>query len=67
MAELHGDGVDVGFQVGVDGGLGEARLFQLGCQGRESVRDGNWWVGGAVGERGEAVERLWAVVVADPG
>lgn len=31
------------------------------------MRDGNGWVGGAGGERGEAREGLWAVVVADPG
>lgn len=30
LAELHGNGVDVGFQVRVDGGFGEARLVQLG-------------------------------------
>ena len=67
LAELHGDGVDVGFQVRIDGGFGEARLFQLGRQGGESVWDGNWRVGGAVSERGEAGERLRAVVVTNPG
>lgn len=67
LAEGHGEVVNVGFEVGVDGGLGEARAVRLGCLGWEFGWDGEGGVCGAVGEGGEVGEGGRAGFVADPG